>query len=131
MQDIRKVRCIAQARVVLKLAYATTRSFPAEERYGITSQMRRSAFGIGSNIAEGCGRSSHAALRVSLDRAMAEASELEFQCLGCQDIEIGDYAELDRLMEEVIRGKKMMACWIVYLRRRQQRKRAREGPSGI
>src|ERR1043165_5378917 len=116
MQDIHKVRSIAQAREILKLAYRTTASFPREERYGITSQMRRAAFGIGSNIAEGCGRSSHAALRLSLDRAMAETSELEFQCLGCQDVKIGDTQELDRLIDECIREKKMLANWIVDLR---------------
>ena len=90
--------------------------------------MRRAAFGIGSNIAEGCGRSSHAALRLSIDRAMGEASELEFQCLGCQDVEIGDPTELDRLISEVTREKRMLASWIVDLRRRQRRKREREGP---
>jgi four helix bundle protein len=105
-------------------------SLPDEERYGITSQVRRSSFGIGSNIAEGCGRSSHAALRLSLDRAMSEASELHFQCLGCQDVEIGDHAELERLIEEDIRGKKMIAKWIVDLRRRQRRPKDREGPPG-
>jgi four helix bundle protein len=129
MQDIRKVRTIAQARVILKLTYKTTRSFPPEERYGITAQMRSAAFGIGSNIAEGCGRSSHAALRVSLDRAMGECSELEYQCLGCQDVEIGDYDQLERVIAETISGKKMLAKWIVYLRRRQHPKRGREGPS--
>jgi four helix bundle protein len=128
MQDIHKVRSIAQARVILKLAYRTTRSFPAEERYGITAQMRKAAFGIGSNIAEGCGRSSHAALRLALDRAMGECSELELQCLGCQDVEIGDHDQLDHVIAETIIGKKMLAKWIVYLRRRQHPKKGREGP---
>lgn len=43
---------------VAQLTYAATRGFPTEERFGLVSQMRRAAVSIGSNVAEGCGRSS-------------------------------------------------------------------------
>jgi four helix bundle protein len=121
MQDILKLRVIAQARVVLRLAYRTTATFPVEERYVATSQMRRSAWGIGSNIAEGCGRSSYRALRVSLDRAMGEASELRLQCLGCQDLELGDQRLVNGLLAETNREMKMLANFIVDTRRRSYR----------
>jgi four helix bundle protein len=39
--------------------YAATREFPAEERFGLTSQMRRSAVSVSSNVAEGSGRTSN------------------------------------------------------------------------
>ena len=40
------------------LIYRLTREFPADERFGLTNQMRRAAVSISSNIAEGCSRSS-------------------------------------------------------------------------
>ena len=62
---------------------------------------------------------------------MGECSELEFQCLGSQDVGLGNFDELTELMEETIREKKMIASWIVDLRRRQHPKRDREGPPTI
>jgi four helix bundle protein len=118
MQDIFKLRVIAQARVVLRLAYRATERFPPEEKFGITSQMRRAAWGIGSNIAEGCGRSSYRAFRVSLDRALAEASELRFQCIGSQDLNLGDSELVVELLKETIREMKMLSTLIVDVRRR-------------
>ena len=40
------------------LVYATTKAFQADERFGLTNQMRRAAVSISSNIAEGCSRAS-------------------------------------------------------------------------
>ena len=42
------------------VVYQLTRNFPAEERFGLTNQMRRAAVSISSNLAEGCSRSSRA-----------------------------------------------------------------------
>jgi len=61
--------------------YEATRSFPREEPYGLTSQLRRSAVSIPSNIAEGCGRNTDADFARLLDIAMGSASELEYQLL--------------------------------------------------
>lgn len=51
-----KLECWQQARQLAVWTYSVTRSFPAEEKFGITSQMRRAAISIASNIAEGTSR---------------------------------------------------------------------------
>lgn len=106
MQDFRKLRVSDQARVVLKLTYQVTDRFPPAERFITAQQMRRAALAIGSNIAEGCGRSSYAAFRVSLDRAAGEGSELEYQCSAARDLGLCESDRIDQLLQEVVRLRK-------------------------
>lgn len=56
--NFEKLKTWHQAIAFADLVYTLTRNFPAEERFGLTSQMRRAAVSISSNIAEGCSRSS-------------------------------------------------------------------------
>ena len=56
--------------------YGATRDFPSEERFGLTSQLRRSAVSIASNIAEGCGRNGPAEMSRFLQISIASACEL-------------------------------------------------------
>jgi four helix bundle protein len=77
--------------------YAATREFPREERYSLTSQIRRAAGSIPANIAEGCGREGDAGLSRYLRIAMGSSSELEYDLLLARDLgyfEEETYAEL-------------------------------------
>lgn len=58
-----------QAVALARLAYAVTRSFPAEEKYGLTAQLRRAAVSISANISEGSGRPSPRDFAHFLDQA--------------------------------------------------------------
>lgn len=91
---------------MVKCLYLVTLAFPKEEIYGITSQMRRAAVSIPSNIAEGFGRGYDKELIHFLYMALGSASELETQLLICKDIAyISDaqYQELDSMNSEVIK----------------------------
>jgi len=76
-----------EAIAVAKEVYKLTESFPQEETYGLTSQMRRAAVSIASNIAEGAARNSTKEFIQSLYIALGSLAELETQLLLARELE--------------------------------------------
>lgn len=68
-----------KAKVLAKLVYAKTEVFPRAERFGLTSQVRRAAVSVASNIAEGQGRLTRGEFRQFLGQARRSLLELETQ----------------------------------------------------
>ena len=92
-------------RLVMDVYIATT-EFPREEMYGLTSQLRRSAVSIASNIAEGCGRHTDADFARFLDIAAGSACELEYQLMLAADLQllpVAVYGPLEATTSEVKR----------------------------
>ncbi len=116
MRDFRDLKVWEKAHQLSLTVYQATNPFPAEERYGLTSQMRRSSASIPTNIAEGCGRSGDAELARFLQIAMGSASELEYQMLLARDLGFLKDAAYEELMEAVIEVKKMLSSFIKTLR---------------
>jgi four helix bundle protein len=88
--------------------YEHTRSFPREEIYGLTSQIRRSAVSIPSNIAEGQSRGSDGNFRNHLDIALGSAAELETQLTIAIRIKYIQKAEHQKLVNELTEIVKML-----------------------
>jgi four helix bundle protein len=66
------------------VVYSHTREFPAEERFGLTNQMRRSVVSVSSNIAEGSSRSSATDFARFIEISMGSLFELVSQCFIAQ-----------------------------------------------
>ena len=81
----RDLRVWQEAMSLVTDVYKGTSTYPREEMYGLTSQMRRSAISVPSNIAEGKGRFSNAELMQFLIQARGSLLELETQ------IQISEY----------------------------------------
>jgi len=79
MRDHTKLRAFHLADELAVAVYGATRSFPREEQYGLTSQMRRAALSIPSNIVEGCARHTQADYLHFLDMAYGSLRELDYQ----------------------------------------------------
>ena len=106
MRDPRNLRAFELADQFALLVYKHTMTFPREEQFGLTSQVRRAAVSIPSNIVEGCARATNADYLRFLDIAYGSSSEANYQIslahrLGFLDVE--KYNELQTLGSETAR----------------------------
>jgi four helix bundle protein len=109
MQSFRNLRVWEKSlRLTLDID-ASSRAFPREEMYGLTSQMRRASASIGMNIAEGCCRKGAAEMVRFLQMAMGSASELEYQILLVHDLEYLHNPAYEHLANQVIEVEKMLS----------------------
>jgi len=88
--------------LLVDLIYSATKCFPKEELFGLTSQMRRAAVSVSSNIAEGAARNSSAEFANFLNIAKGSLSELETQVIiSNRQNYIEDIGELMNLIGKV------------------------------
>jgi four helix bundle protein len=112
MKDFKELKVWEKAHQLALEVYTATQTFPRDELYGLTSQIRRSCASIPANIAEGCGRSGDAELARFLQIAMGSASELEYHILLARDLGILEALSHERLTNDVSEVKRMLASFI-------------------
>lgn len=88
-----------KAMALVAEVYRKTQGFPKDELYGLTSQMRRAAVSIPSNIAEGQGRRSRKEFQQFLGNARGSMIELETQVLIALDLKSLRQADADTLLQ--------------------------------
>jgi four helix bundle protein len=81
VRNFKDLKVWEKAHQLTLAVYQVTQTFPKEELYGLTSQIRRSCVSIPANIPEGCGRNGDAELARFLHIGMGSASELEYHLL--------------------------------------------------
>lgn len=116
MQDFRNLRVWQKAHELTLAVYKTTRPFPKEEMYGLTSQMRRAAASVPANLAEGCCRQGDTEFGRFAQIALGSVSELEYHLLLSRDLELLSNAEHERLARMVEEVKRMLISFIQTLR---------------
>lgn len=87
--------------------YKATNKFPTEEKYGLTSQMRRSSVSVPSNIAEGAGRNTDKEFNHFLGISNGSSYELQTQVIIASKLDFFDKETSDSLLENIEEIQKM------------------------
>lgn len=116
MQDFRELVVWKKAHELTLAVYRVTRSFPREEIYGLTAQVRRSCASIPANLAEGCGRGSDADFAGFCSIAMGSASETQYHLFLARDLEMLSPVAHDELSGKATQLKRMLTKLIQKVR---------------
>ena len=116
MKDFRQLKVWEKSHQLALAVYKTTKEFPKEELYGLTSQIRRASMSIPTNIAEGCGRNTDKEFARFLQIAMGSASETEYQLILARDLEFLPKDSYEKLHNDVEEIKRMLASLLKTIR---------------
>lgn len=86
MGDFKRLGAWQKAQALVTSIYRLTNGFPASERYGLCSQMRRAAVSVSANLADGCGRQGDPELRRFIRISLGSLSELECELLVAAEL---------------------------------------------
>jgi four helix bundle protein len=109
MQDFKQLKVWQKSHSLVLRVYSATFTFPEHERFGLTSQMRRAAFSVPSNIAEGCARATRTEFRQFLHIAAGSASELEYFFLLARDLRLFTEKQYDALYGALHEIRRMLS----------------------
>lgn len=113
MRNYKNLKAFKLSDELTILVYTATKSFPKEEMFGLTNQLRRASVSVVCNIVEGCSRATKAEYLHFLSIAYGSACEVEYQLslafrLGY--IDSSGYAELHRKSEDTCKTLNALIC---------------------
>ncbi|MBF8149356.1 four helix bundle protein [Winogradskyella sp. F6397] len=107
MHRFEELKIWQKAMDITENCYRATDSFPKEEKYGLTSQLRRSAVSIPSNIAEGAGRNTNGEFKQFLGIANGSSYELLTQLYLSKRLNLITEEKVRPIINEVVQVTKM------------------------
>jgi four helix bundle protein len=110
MKDFRDLKVWELAHLLTLSVYKVTATFPREERFGLTSQVRRCSASIGANIAEGCGKRGNGEFQRFLQIASGSASELDYHLLLARDLNFLRDDEYKQLTQDLTQMRRMLTA---------------------
>ena len=108
MRDFRKLKIWEQGIELVKQIYKLAEKLPAEEKFGLRSQITRAAISVPSNIAEGASRNSEIEFKRFLEIAIGSLFELETQIVIIQELVLISSEELEDIFELILKEGKMI-----------------------
>ena len=97
--------------------YKLTKSFPREEQFGITSQIRRAATSVPTNIAEGCGKFTQKDFANFLQNALGSCQEVEYLLFLSFELEYFQKNEFEKINKDINEVKAMLISLIKKVRK--------------
>lgn len=104
-----------EAHALTLFIYKVTTHFPKDERFGLTSQMRRSSASAPINIAEGNAKRSHKDRWCYFERASASLEELHYECLLALELKYLSEEEFDECQSRIIRTSYLLTQLLLSL----------------
>jgi four helix bundle protein len=109
MQNYKDLKVWQKAHAFTLKIYTITQSFPKQEMYGITNQIRRSSSSVPANIAEGCGKLTQNDFARFLQIALGSANETEYFLILSFDLKyINNEQEFNELLDNINEIKAML-----------------------
>jgi four helix bundle protein len=130
-KSIHDLAAFQRALDLVEAVYQVSSVFPREERFGLTSQIRRAAVGVVSQIAEGHGRITYGEWRQLLSQARGSLFEVEAESILAQRLTFIAAEEFERIDREIRKtGKALVGLirWVQKKERETARPRDRETP---
>jgi four helix bundle protein len=112
MQNYKELKVWEKAHHFTLKVYEVSKSFPKDELYSLTNQLRRAASSIAANIAEGCGKNSQSELAHFLNISLGSANEAEYFLILSKDLNYLKTDDFTKLSEIINETKAMLIALI-------------------